>query len=163
MIRNTIQRVMTSVVLNKTDTHIINNYGFDDLPLDSVKEIFKDGRIFSHFIENWIQNKYPLLHVPGCKGHDFTDANNADIIYDEKTFTKGGCRFMPSSMIGTGRTFNQIEFNEKAANMVYCIVSNINFPEIKIIFIDGPELIKKYPKGTIPFKDHDHLFKQVMD
>lgn len=54
----------------------------------------------------------------------------------KKLLQKGGCNFMPSRMIGTGRKFEKDEFEEKANKLIYCIVSNINFPH----------------------KDHDKLF-----
>jgi hypothetical protein len=147
-----------SVVLNKTFTHILKNLSFDNLSESNVLKIFKDGRPFSHFIEQWLEKKYPLKHITGCKEYDFIDLNNSEIKYDEKTFTKGGCKFCPSSMLGTGRKFDQARFEEKAKNMIYIIVSNINLPEIKIKFVKGSELIKLYPKGTIPLSNHVKFF-----
>ena len=149
---------MTSVILNKTFIHTITNFGFGNLPIENVINILKDGRPFSHFIEKWLENNYPLKHISGCKQYDFIDSNDSNIKYDEKTFTKGGCNFCPSNMLGTGRKFNKEIFQEKAANMIYIIVSNINLPEIKIKFVSGCELIKIYPKGTIPLRDHVKFF-----
>jgi hypothetical protein len=63
-------------------------------------------------------------------------------------------------MLGQGRCFNQDEFQEKTNGLVFCIVSNINFPEIKIRFVRGSDLIKKYPKGKIPFKDYEKFFSR---
>lgn len=146
------------VELNNTFSHVISGYGFGGLPIEQVDEIYKDGRVFSHFIEHWLEKKYPLIRVIGCKDHDFTDTVNKDILFDEKTFTKGGCKFMPSSMIGTGRVFNKEKFLEKADKLIYCIVSNVHFPNIKIKFVHGNELIKKYPNGSIPFNDHISFF-----
>ena len=147
-----------SVQLNKTFTHSIINYTFGNLPEVICKEILKDGRAFSYFIEKWIEHNYPLIHICGCKEYDFTDENFPEILYDEKTFTKGGCRYMPSSMIGTGRSFNKEAFEEKSKKLIFCIVSNVNFPEIKIKFIKGINLLELYPKGIIPLKDHIKLF-----
>jgi len=65
---------------------------------------------------------------------------------------------MPSSMIGTGRTFNKEEFEEKSKKLIFCIVSNINFPEIKIKFVKGSNLLEIYPKGIIPLNDHVKFF-----
>jgi hypothetical protein len=43
--------------------------------------------------------------------------------------------------------------------IAFCIiVSNINFPEIKIKFVKGSELIIKYPKGVIKLKDSVEFF-----
>ena len=83
-----------------------------------------DG-FFSHFIEHWISNNYPLTHVDGCKSHDFIDINDSTILYDEKTFTKGGCNFCPSNMLGQGRKFDKEVFTEKTKKLIFCIVSNV--------------------------------------
>ena len=77
---------------------------------------------------------------------------------DEKTFTKGGCKFCPSNMLGQGRKFDEEKFREKTVKLVFCIVSNIAFPRIKIRFVRGADLIKLYPRGEIPLKDHVKFF-----
>jgi hypothetical protein len=143
---------------NKTYTHVIENYGFDILNIEEVNNKYKDGRVFSHFIELWLAKMFTLKHINGCKDHDFTDINNLEIQYDQKTFTKGGCRFCPSNMIGVGRVFDKQKFEEKANKLIYIIVSNINFPEIKIKFVKGSDLIIKYPKGEIKLKDSVEFF-----
>jgi hypothetical protein len=38
------------------------------------------------------------------------------------------------------------------------ICSNVCFPEIKIRFMKGTDLISLYPKGEIKSKDHDAFF-----
>ena len=153
-----LKTVSPSIVLNTTFTHIINDYSFGNLLKEDVIEIFKDGRVFSHFIEKFIEKNYPLKHIKGCKSYDFVDANNSAILYDEKTFTKGGCNFCPSNMLGQGRKFDKTIFEEKSKKLIFCIVSNINFPEIKIKFVNGTDLISKYPKSKIPLKDHIKFF-----
>ena len=147
-----------SVAINITHTHVLDNISFDNLHQEIVNTIMKDGRVFSHFIEKWLEKKYPIIHIPGCKDHDFIDSNNNEIKYDEKTFTKLGCHFCPSNMLGQGRKFDQEIFQEKAKKLVYCIVSNIHFPVIKVKFARGLDLIAKYPKGKIPLKDHIQFF-----
>ena len=147
-----------SVELNKTFNHTIENYNFGNLSEEICKEIFKDGRVFSHFIEPWISNNYPLTHIKGCKPYDFVDNNDATILYDEKTFTKRECDFRPSNMKGQGRKFNKEEFIEKTNKLIFCIVSNVNFPEIKIKFVRGEDLLLKYPNGKIPSRDHVKFF-----
>ena len=151
--------IQDGILHNKTFIHVVEKFGFDILPEWNILEIFKDGRAFSHFIEPWLALKYPTLkHVKGCKKYDHTDTIDETIKYDQKTFTKGGCKFMPSNMIGEGRTFNEEIFKEKAKGLIYIIVSNINFPEIKVRFVKGVELIVDYPKGFIPLKDFDKFF-----
>tara|TARA_Y100000389_G_scaffold199071_1_gene236756 strand:+ start:1838 stop:2299 length:462 start_codon:yes stop_codon:yes gene_type:complete len=152
---------MASVALNTTTVHTITKFGFCGLTRSACIEVFKDGRVFSHFIEKWLAMHYLIDHVPGCKSHDFTDRVNTEILYDEKTFTKskGGCRFCPSSMIGAGRKFDKAKHEEHCSKLIFCFVSNINFPEIKVKFVPGIELMQQYPKGYIPLRDHDLFFK----
>ena len=152
------QTLIHSVELNKTFTHNIDNLTFGNIPQNILIEIFKDGRAFAHFIEKWLEINYPLIHVSGCKKYDFLDANNPLILYDEKTFTKLGCKYCPSNMLGQGRKFDQEEFENKSKKLTFCIVSNVNFPEIKIKFVKGEDLLKLYPKGNIPLKDHIKFF-----
>lgn len=152
---------LTMPEFNKTFNKTIRNVGFGDLPPAIVQEIFKDGRVFAHFIERLLAQEYGLTHVLGCKGHDLVDPADPTVKYEEKTFTSGGCKFMPSNMIGQGRHFDQAVFDEKSKDLIYIIVSNINFPEIKIRFVKGAELAAKYPKGEIKFKEHDAFFRDL--
>ena len=147
-----------SVELNKTFEHEIVNISFGNLSREACIAILKDGRPFSHFIEVWLAENYPLVHVKGCKKHDFTDSNYPTILYDEKTFTSKGCSFCPSNMLGQGRKFDKEEFEEKSKKLIFCIVSNIDFPKIKIKFVRGSDLIKLYPKGKILSKDFIKFF-----
>jgi hypothetical protein len=147
-----------SVELNKSFTHTLSNAYFDSLPIECVDTIFKDGRVFSHFIEHWLEQKYPLKRVSGCKEYDHIDVNFPNTKYEQKTFTSKGCDFTPSSMKGTKRIFDKELFEEKALGLVYCIVSNVNFPEIKVRYVTGAELISKFPRGKINIKLHDEFF-----
>ena len=144
------------IILNKTYTHIIENFSFGNLSQQVLIKFYKDGRHFAPVIELYLQEMFPLIHKEGCASYDFTDDSNNK--YDEKTFTKGGCNFMPSSMIGTGRKFDKVKFNEKANKLIYIIVSNINFPEIKIRFVRGIDLIIDYPNGKIPLVNFYDFF-----
>ena len=150
---------MSFIHFNETQTFHLSNTSFDNLPYETVNQIFKDGRVFSHFIEKWLEQEYnDLKHVSGCKKYDFVDINNPEIKYDQKTFTKLGCKFMPSNMIGQGRTFNQEEFEEKTKKLMFIIVSNINFPEIKVKFMKGEDILKMYPNGKILSSKHNKFF-----
>jgi hypothetical protein len=149
---------MAAIIFNKTIDRRIDNVSFDTLPVEVITELFKDGRIFSHFIERILAQDYGLKHVTGCKGHDIVDPSNPDIKYEQKTFTGNGCKFMPSNMIGQGRQFNKEVFIEKSKNLIYVIVSNVKFPLLKIRFVKGSELATEYPSGEIKLKDHDKFF-----
>ena len=49
----------------------------DNLEKDKINLLFQDGRIFSHFIESWLDNNCRRLQqVNGCKDHDFIDIKN---------------------------------------------------------------------------------------
>ena len=147
------------IEFNKVYTYTLQNYKIDCLTDEECIDIFKDGRAFSHVIEPWLSKKFPLIHINGCRQYDFVDGNDENIKYDEKTFTKRGCRYMPSNMIGQGREFDEEIFIKKASKLKYIIVSNVKFPEIKIKFVNGNDLLKKYPNGNIPIKHHDEFFK----
>ena len=152
------ENIPVSIILDVTFTHTIENFAFDGFSLESLTRIFKDGRVLSHFIEVWIENRYPIKHISGCKKYDFIDNTYPSTKYDEKTFTNNGCKFYPSNMIGEGRKFNKYIFEKKAKKLIYCIVSNINFPEIKLKFVRGITLIKLYPNGVIPLNDYIKFF-----
>ena len=155
---NETQQNQPSVELNTTLNHTIEKYNFGNLPDETCKKILKDGRAFSHFIEPWLAHTLPLTHVTGCKKYDFKDRTHPEILYDEKTFTRRGCKFCPSNMLGQGRTFDQERFVEHSKKLIFCIVSNIDFPNIKIKFVRGEDLMRDYPRGKIPLKDHVKFF-----
>ena len=148
----------SNIIFNTTFCHTIEDVSFGGLPLSVMIEIFKDGRAFSHFIEAWLAITYPLTHIKRCKQYDHTDVNDETVKYDQKTFTKGGCKYMPSNMIGEGRKFNKEIFEKKAKQLIYIIVSNVHFPEIMVRFVKGCDLLVDYPTGIIPFKDFDKFF-----
>ena len=145
--------------LNQVYPFTLSNVAFDCLPLEQVTKIFKDGRVFSHLIEPWLSQKFPITHVTGCKEYDFIDNGGPEIKYDQKTFTSGGCKYYPSSMIGTGRKFDRELFEKKANKLVYIIVSNIRFPEIRVKFVTGADLLVQYPNGVIPYADYGKFFE----
>jgi len=153
--------IAPSVTLNRTFYHTIDKYGFGNLSLEICKEIMKDGRPFSHFIEHWMSENYDLVHVKGCKSYDFRDKVHEEILYDEKTFTNRGCNYCPSNMLGQWRSFNKEVFENKTKSLIFAIVSNVDFPNIKIRFIKGETILRKYPTGKIPNKDHDNFFSDT--
>jgi len=149
---------MQSIEYNKTYQFTIEEFGFSGLSKETMVSILSDGRVFSHFIEQWLTTVFPLVHVPGCKAYDHTHAENPELKYDQKTFTRGGCRFCPSNMIGQGRSFNSEIFLEKSKKLTYIVVSNLEFPQIRVKFVQGEELATLYPKGEIPLKDFGKFF-----
>ena len=135
-----------SVTLNQTFDFQLStdDFKFAGLLHDEIVEMMKDGRVFSQWVERWLPKKFPLIHVKGCKKYDHTDLNNENIKYEAKTFTPAsGLSYAPSGDTGVGRTLNEEGAKERASNLIYTIVSNVNFPNIKVRFITGDDLMKK--------------------
>jgi hypothetical protein len=61
-------------------------------------------------------------------------------------------------MLGQGRHFDKEVFEKKASGLIYAIVSVVNFPEIKIRFVKGVDLLAKYPMGEIKLSQHAEFF-----
>ena len=125
-------------------------FSFGNLSESSLKEVYRDGRVASHLLEVQLEHWFPeLKHVKGCKGHDHVSRHNEDVLYDAKSFTRGGCKFMPSNMLGTGRSFDAGSFAEKTSNMQYIICDIVDFPRVRVVFREGRELASEYPTGVI--------------
>ena len=142
---------------NKRYEFTLRDIKFDILPEELMLEKFKDGRFFSHIIEKWLEKKFMNLTYVDKKGYDFVDARDNNIKYDEKTFTRNGCNYVPSNMLGAGRKKNIPQFQEHAQKINYIIIDNVEFPKIQIVFISGNELLSIYPKGFIPI-NHRNIF-----
>ena len=151
----------TSVILNTTVTKLIGNYSFGTLSTDVLNNLFKDGRIAAHFMEEMLAQDFGLTRIPGCQDHDLVDPSDTSLRYEEKTFTRNGCKIVPSNMLGQGRHFNKEVFEKKASGLIYAIVSVVNFPEIKIRFVKGIDLLPLYPKGEITLSQHEDFFKNT--
>ena len=149
--------IIRKMELDKTYTFVIEGASFDILPPETIREIFLDGRAFSHFIEPWLATRFPLRHIKGCKEYDFVGTDDPDVLYDAKTMTRGGCRFCPSNMLGAGRKFDPAVFIEKSKKLIYIVVCNVDFPTIQVRFVRGEELATRYPNGAIPLSDR-HAF-----
>jgi hypothetical protein len=135
-----------SVTLNKTFKFLFNTNEFKcaGLTEKEVIEMYKDGRVFSQWVERWLTKKFPLTRVTGCKKYDHIDLNNENIKYEAKTFTPAsGLSYAPSGHTGVGRTIDETIAKERASNLIYIIVSNIDFPNIKVRFMNGNDLMQK--------------------
>lgn len=130
---------------------------FGQLPEPVICEMFKDGRLASHFLERQLEVWFPELTFVNAKGHDHLDEQG--VKYDQKCFTKGGLKFMPSTMIGAGRSLNEEVAQEHANEINYIACDIVDFPVVRVIFKTGSDLVEDYPKCAIPFKDRQKLFK----
>ena len=133
---------------------------FGEIDEQMLYEIFKDGRNASFMLELYLTKKFPLKLVKGNKDHDHID--NDGNKYDVKNFTKNGLKFMPSNQIGAGRCFDQTKAHDKANILTYICCDIVDFPKITIRFIDGCDLIKEYPKCSVPFNSRNKLFKYIV-
>ena len=152
---------MNKIIFDKAFTfNLGGTFSFGDLSTGSLIEIFKDGRVASHLLERQLVHWFPeLKHIKGCKDHDHVNRNDEDILYDAKNFTtSGGCKFLPSSMIGTGRKFDEERFLYKTQKMNYIICDIVDFPKINVIFKRGSELADQYTNGKISKSKRKELF-----
>ena len=148
---------MTKIELNKTYFRKIKNYSFGDLPIETLNEIFRDGRPSSFFLEPQLALWFPeLTHIKGCLDHDHIDQRGQK--YDDKNFTKRGMQFKPSNQIGTGRVFNFSAMCKKAGALIYIACDIVEFPKIRIIFKSGNDLVREYPTGKVSKTKREVLF-----
>jgi len=130
---------------------------FGDLPEAVVYELFQDGRASSKFLEHHIPIWFPEVKFVDARGYDHIDAN--DVKYDLKGFTKKtGARYMPSNMIGGGRIIDIPELHAHANTINYIFSDISEFPKVRVIFKTGTDMVRDYPKGTVPYKFRQNLF-----
>ena len=142
--------------LNKTFEFNLTNISFDNIPSDKLIKLFTDGRHASHILELWIETNFVGVKKHNVKDHDFIDDSNN--FMEAKNFTKNGAKFMPSRMLGVGRKYIEEEAHKVIKSNIYVITDINDMPKIKMKFIKGIDLLKKYPNAIIPFKLRDEFF-----
>jgi hypothetical protein len=146
------------IQLGKTYKFEVDNFSFGEITREELIENYKDGRCISWFMEPQLAKWFPeLTRVRGNKDHDHVDKNGAK--YDAKNFTKNGLKFMPSSQIGVGRKFEESVAHRKAKDLIFICCDVVDFPKIRVKFLEGGELVKKYPKCLISKSKREVLFK----
>jgi hypothetical protein len=149
-----------TIQLNKIYNFTIDNSKFGDLDDNELNSLFQDGRVASHFLEIQITKWFPELQRKEIKRgrakSDHVDENN--IIYEMKNFTKYGCKVMPSYQYGGSRNFNFDEFEKLAKETTYIICDIRKFPNIRIIFKNGNDMVKMFPKGLVDVKQENILY-----
>lgn len=152
---------ISDIQYDKTYTFsLASNMAFGDLSEEEIVEVLSDGRPMSHLIEVQLTKWFPqLTHIRGCKDHDHVMEKDGQVIkLDAKNFTKRGCKFMPSSMIATGRTFDKGLFNESVKHKDYIICDITRLPKVHVQFKKGTELAASFPKGKITKSQRGLLF-----
>ena len=142
------------VELNKLYTFTCE-CSFGSLPQNKVNQLFRDGRKASGFLELQLEEWFSDLTFVDGKGYDHIDSNN--IKYDAKCFTKRGCKFCPSVMLGAGRKVDEEKLWAHAMEMIYIFCCIIDFPTVLVIFKKGSDLTR-YRKGHIPLGDRHVIF-----
>lgn len=134
---------------------------FGDLPKELVHQLFQDGRVASKFLENHIPIWFPELKFVDESGYDHVDVATGLRKWDLKGFTKGGASYVPSNMIGAGRTINITEAHEHANSIDYIFSDVSEFPKVRIQFKQGKEMVTEFPTGKISYKQRSKLFNGV--
>jgi len=148
---------MNTIQLNKTYNFTIDNFAFGNLTRDEMIDVFRDGRFVSPLMERELTKLFPALkHVTGNKDHDHVDDKGN--LYDAKNFTKNGLKFKPSNQLGQGRAFNATIAHQKASKLIYICCDIIDFPNVRVRFIEGANLVKRYPLCEVPKSHRSVLF-----
>jgi len=144
---------------NKTyEFSLKGQVSFGSVSENRVYELLQDGRLASFFLEEQLQHWFPeLTRIEGNKDHDHVDL--LENKYDAKNFTKAsGLSFKPSNQMGAGRKFVAEVAHEKALNLCYICCDIVEFPRVRVKFVDGADLINEYPKCEIPKGHREVLF-----
>ena len=149
-----------TIELNKVYEFEVPNTKFGDLTQEELNSLFRDGRVASHFLEIQITKWFTELQRKEVKrGRAKTDhIDNHNNLYEMKNFTKYGCKVMPSYQYGGSREFNFIEYEQLAKETTYIICNIQKFPKIKVLFKNGNDMVKLFPKGLIDVKQEDILY-----
>lgn len=151
---------MNDIIIDKVYEFEVENFEFGGLSREVCIEIFKDGRVASHFLERQLTLWFPTLtHIKGCKDHDHVDVDG--VKYDAKNFTKGGLTFSPSNQTGAGRKFNEAIAHGKANKLIFICCDIVDFPRIRVKFAKGTDLVVSHPKCKIEKSEREEFFKQT--
>jgi hypothetical protein len=150
------------MILNRTYTYNVTNFVWGDLPQSVLVALFRDGRTCAPFIQQQLPIWFPELKYVDESGYDHVAG---DCKYEHKSFTKGGCIFAPSNMVGSGRKIDAGIVNEHINNtkLTYIITDITEFPVIRVRFVDGKSLIKQYPNCKISKTKKAQFFDLTVD
>jgi len=148
------------IELNKVYNKEIIDFSFGELSREELIELLKDGRFASPFMEKMVTKWFPELTNVNKKHYDHVDIEGNKV--EQKGFTRNGCKFIPSNMIGVGRhkDLNKLAEGIEEHYLTYCVVDIIEFPSIKIKFVDGKKLLSEYPSGEIRPNQREELFNE---
>jgi hypothetical protein len=151
---------MSSVEFDRVFEFTVSNVAFGNLNNEELNKLFRDGRVASHFLEVQITKWFPKLERKEIKrGRAKSDhIDNIGNIYEMKSFTKCGCKVMPSYQYGGSRIFNFVEYDELAQKTKYIVCDIRSFPLVRVIFKQGGDMVKMFPKGLVDVKQEGLLY-----
>jgi hypothetical protein len=132
---------------------------FGTLSQERVNRLFKDGRRASGFLELQLEEWFPDITFVDGKGYDFTDTSGKK--YESKTFTVRGTDYSASKYKGVGRQLDLLEHTTNASHLIYIFCDIVEFPQVRVLFIEGTTLLQKFPNNKISFKRRGELFKSI--
>ena len=144
--------------LDHTYTVTIENFAFGNIDTNVLIALFRDGRTCAPFIQQHLPIWFDTLKYVDETGYDHVSGERK---FEHKSFTKGGCIFAPSNMVGSGRKINEavVKQHIEDTKLTYIITDITEFPTIRIRFVDGNKLINKYPKCKINSGDKKSFFE----
>jgi len=139
----------------------ISEFSFGELDETLLKELFKDGRIISRFLERSLENWFPELEFVDGIGYDHIHKKTQQK-FDCKIFGKYGAKLMPSHMIGAGRQLDMPKAHKHAKKIDYIIVDILSFPNLFVIFKKGGDISTAYKSLVVPVKQRKELFNGLV-
>lgn len=135
------------IEINREYIKTVSNYGFDSLPSDILHKLFTKGTVVSHFLEELLPFWFPELKFVNGAGYDHI--HNDGTLYEMKCFTRGGAKWAPSNMVGKGRKIDKEKMYDNARDKIYVFANVTEFPNIRLVFKSGINMITKHPSGSI--------------
>jgi len=129
---------------------------FDNLSQQALTRLIQDGRVGSWIFEEWIQENTNLTRINGQKRFDFVD--DEGVKYQQKMFTKNGCKLLPSDQQGIGRCFNKIDYENYLMSQWFIIIGIKMFPIVHVKIFHGKILLERYPEGVITTGKYKSFF-----
>lgn len=139
---------------------LVDAFGIDE---DEVIKYFNDGRKASFIIENRLVRDYTGGKRSDSEnaGWDIEDRHGNK--WEVRSLTNSGVYFCPSSMIGSGRKFEETGFLSKVNNIKGYILADITqFPDVPV-YIVGSEMVKSWYNNGNLGKDTKTGYKKMLD
>lgn len=124
----------------------------DALGLDKqdVIEYFMDGRKSSFIFENRIVKDYTGGSRSDSEGSGWDIQDRNGYRWEVRSLTNSGIYFCPSSMVGSGRKFEEEGFLNKLNSIAGYIITDITkFPNVPVYRVASSQVLDWYRKGEL--------------